>query len=127
MARLDVAELRRQIGVGTLMATGARNWVRDEHSVTFTTGDGRERVTVTLTAQDTYDVRWLRYGHGYSVRPTADRTLEGVYGDQIGEVIDGLVNRRGRSRRRVAAVGRYHTHKSHPYSHPAARRHRRRR
>jgi len=96
------AEIRRQIGPGVLMRVGARDFVRDASSLTFTAGSragGRlEKIVVTLTPSDTYDVRRAVYARsGLDLR--SDRTLHGIYNDQLPETIDALVHGRLRSRK----------------------------
>jgi hypothetical protein len=116
-------EILHQIGVGNLMAVGARDRLAFASKdgaglgvsagggggVMFRVGAGRplQKVIVGLRGDDTYDVRYISAATATAaLEPKIDDRLHGIYNDQLGEIVYQLVNTtryRGRSRARRAA------------------------
>lgn len=87
---MDPQVLLQQIGIGNLMAVGARKFVRYGSRVCFFVGPTRQHraMSITLTPADTYDVRLYVCTTG----ETLD-TAEDIYCDNIGEVVRRLGDR----------------------------------
>jgi hypothetical protein len=89
---MDINVLKNQIGIGNLMAVGAREFVRDENSLMFRVSRGMQKLIVTLEPDDTYSVRYVKMkARTYEV--VADETVAGVYADNIGAVVRRLGDR----------------------------------
>lgn len=91
---MDHRILLQQIGAGNLMACGARDFVLDGASLIFRVGSSRKlrKLVVTLTPADDYTVRFVELSRKtYEV--TADETVDGVYCDNIGDVVRRLGDR----------------------------------
>lgn len=81
---LDWSQLRRQIGVGNLMAVSGGRWAQvGTSSVRLPCGAGFE-VLVTLEADDTYTVRRL-FKRGARTFLHGERS--NVYCDEVSEVV----------------------------------------
>jgi hypothetical protein len=103
MAAMDVAnEIHRQIGMQALMATGARNFLGDAHSLHFRVGSGTRlsTVVVRLDPNDTYTVTYTERGNRSPYRVLTERAVSGIYAEQLGRVIRDLQEGRARRRRR---------------------------
>lgn len=89
------ATTQQQIGIGNLMACGAREFVGGPTSLVFRVGSKRslvEKVIVTLDPSDTYSVRYV------AMRPRTfevltDETRADVYADQLGAVVRKMGDR----------------------------------
>src|SRR5262245_14164778 len=80
-------ELLGQIGRWTLAEIGARDIIDLGDGVHFFFGRGRSRkLVVKLAANDTYAVEIVRFNRA-DFTFSSERFFEGVYGDQLGELI----------------------------------------
>ena len=83
----------QQISIGTKMACGARKAVAGEGYLHFNVGGSHsEKIVVKLNVWDTYDVELVKCS-----RKSADHKVleshEGIYCDQLSEVIYHMVNK----------------------------------
>lgn len=86
-------ELLDQIGGAMLFEINARDIIDLGDGIHCFVGKGRSRkLVVKLAANDTYAVELVRF-HRADFTFTSERFLEGVYGDQLGEVIGRMVAR----------------------------------
>jgi hypothetical protein len=84
-----------QITVDTKMACGARQAEATKNGLRFVSGGGSPKkwITVTLTPADEYDVKYVRSGTSRnSYEPTVLAKVEGIYVDQLNEIIYDMVN-----------------------------------
>lgn len=91
--------IRSQIGGATLMACGARDFLYGDESngnafLMFRVGSGRKKLFIqtTLTFKDDYNVELIEMKDKGLTR-TVTESVEGLYFDQIGEVIYKMVNK----------------------------------
>jgi len=92
MANLSIAsEIRNQLlGLGTIkvMTWGAHNWQGGDNFLIFTVS-GRHfkgKVKITLTPMDEYEIEFFK-----PRKVEAEKKFEGVYFDQMVDLIDGYV------------------------------------
>ena len=95
--KMDFGTTKRQIGIGNLMACGARDFIgdREKRSLMFRVGpSGRLRkIIVTLDPSDTYSVRYVEMKRSPSYAVVVDETKTGVYCDQLGAVVRKMGDR----------------------------------
>lgn len=93
---LNFEILKEQIGIGNLMAVGAREFTRDTpNGIMFKVGSKRgklEKLVVRLREDDTYSVQYVRL-NTKNYKFEANETLEGVYCDNIGRVVRTMGDR----------------------------------
>lgn len=92
---LDFDTLKNQIGIGNLVACGARDFMLDleNNAVMFRVGSKcgvTAKIIVALDASDTYTVRYIEFRKYELVK---DELVEGVYADTIGEVVRNMGDR----------------------------------
>lgn len=93
---IDPNAVKAQIGIGNLMAVGAREWrFEGESALTFRVGSGRghiKMIIVRLDPDDTYTVRYTET----SARTYAlvnSREISDVYAEQLGQIVYSMVNK----------------------------------
>lgn len=98
--RMQIANtIKQQIGIRTLMACGARNFVCGmKGDLSFKVGSGRGRiksVQITLNPSDTYTVVYReQYNSGPKKFEIAEeQSYDDVYCDMLSDVVYSLVNR----------------------------------
>jgi len=86
--------LKSQIGIGNLMAVGAREFQRDEsHTIMFKVGNKPyTKLIIKLEADDTYSVRYYRMSPK-TYKALVDEKVEGVYAENIGAVVRKMGDR----------------------------------
>lgn len=94
--------IRQQIGRGTLMATGARDFLyygpagsfsgKGRGGLTFKVGGGAHigRFNVTLNGRDTYDVEYITGGNRPPKYKMTIYEVDNVYNDSLPELIRDL-------------------------------------
>lgn len=87
----DARTICEQIGVGGLMAVGARDIVDLGDGIHFFVGRGRSRkIVVKLAANDTYAVELVRFNRA-DFTFTSEAFVELVYADLLQDVIVRMV------------------------------------
>ncbi len=88
------ATIRKQIGMRTLMACGAREWQfpTNAKGIIFKVGNGRLRlhIKVILTSMDDYSVSLIKLGR---VDTKIVEHYDGIYCDQLSEIVYKMVNK----------------------------------
>lgn len=89
----SATEILDQIGRWTLAEINARDIIDLGVGIHCFVGKGRSRkLVVKLAANDTYAVELVRFNRA-DFTFTSERFLEGIYGDQLGEVVGRMVAR----------------------------------
>lgn len=89
----SASELLDQIGRWTLVEINARDIIDLGDGIHCFVGKGRSRkLVVKLAANDTYAVELVRFNRA-DFTFTSERFLEGIYGDQLREVVERMVAR----------------------------------
>lgn len=93
---IDIQLTKQQIGIGNLMAVGARDYFTDGPAkFGFKVGSARgstKAITITLEASDTYTVKFTAMSNR-TYRITETEEVSDVYADQLGQIVYSMVNK----------------------------------
>lgn len=90
---MDPNVTKQQIGIGNLMACGAREFSFDSSSLMFRVGSRRgvtAKMIVTLDPTDTYSVTYVEIR---KFKVTKKETISDIYCDHLGEVVRSMGDR----------------------------------